>query len=432
MKFLIVLLAVLKLISGDGGMCESKFCSLNLESAFVDANRTVFYKLTKYFRFPRNVVKIQIVKKEDFLRIDGDHPSLLELVINYCSIKNAQDVSKNWNFGSLQNLDLSKNELENFDPIVISKLRNLRELNLAYNCIQKLKSYHFSRLISLTLNNNKLEDFSVEDAGSETIQWEHLDLSENNLDRFHLKGSFQQNMKIYLNQNQIEDLKIVKELYSTIDVLNVSSNHLEFVKNFALINCKVNFLDLSSNQIAIDKELETVMTKSTDFYEVVNLDLSRNLIVNFEILNKFKFLKNVNFEGNIIRNIDMDDLHQRFPTLISVNLKDNPIQNVFEELHHLQVVSTENYWNQTIGLAFIQHRKSKIIKRNLELSIIDSTDQNFFISFLIANFCVVLVALYLTFLGCRSLRRNAIEESVKFPTEIELEFVDQSEETERG
>jgi hypothetical protein len=160
------------------------------------------------------------------------------------------------------------------------------------------------------------------------------------------------------------------------------------------VNCRVKFLDLSFNKIITDK----IGDKNSEvkYNDCRNLDLSHNQIDDIHVLSFFSNLRHVNLKNNHLELINFDGLCQDLPTLISLNLKFNNISDSLISEHaawfnKIQIVSIDNYWNETASLAFIQKRNSKIFSnKNSE----ESGDNDVIICVLVINFVIVLLACY--------------------------------------
>ena len=225
---------------------------------------------------------------------------------------------------SLENIDLSHNQLATISEALFSNLVNLRELNLQHNLIEELKQNTFKgleQLMTIKLNNNKLSS---------------IDGIEFNLD------------------NLISDLDLSMNMIVSI---NLESNPFQKLSNLTQLSLRGNGLE------SFDLELFASLDNLVDF------DVSENKIAKIENGQSEKCLnslENLDLSGNRLETISKE-FWKRMPGLATIKLDNNKISTVeadsFFGLEDLEELYLEN--NKFDAFEFVTNLFSKEHKINI-------------------------------------------------------------------
>lgn len=218
------------------------------------------------------------------------------------------DFSK-FNLPNLESLIMENNLLKSLDSKFFSGMKQLKEINLGFNQIEKLDAFKETsgNLIKLILTNNKI--INTEFLGN-LKSLEYLDLSFNLIESFgeylvsniNLKELYLQNNKISkltlsrlgsleildLSNNQIESIEqSVFAGLTSLNTLRLNDNKLFYIeaKSFKF-NTKLAILDLSNNYLSTIPSIWT-LSNLTDF-KMTNQNGKLKIISNnaFEIENR--------------------------------------------------------------------------------------------------------------------------------------------------
>ena len=169
---------------------------------------------------------------------------LTNLILYGCNLKNI-DMLTNLPANNLQELDLSKNEIEDIEP---------------------LSDISYDNLITLNLGNNNIYDISPL-----------------------IKVSFINLQNLNLSHNLIVDIEPLSDFtFKNLDKLKISSNKIRNLDVFAKVPfINLTYLDLSNNKINDpSKALNTI-----SIINLLHLDLSHNSIKTIEGLNAVQYKK---------------------------------------------------------------------------------------------------------------------------------------------
>lgn len=210
---------------------------------------------------------------ERVIEIDLSH-NLIEVV--------QPDVFKNIN-ENIEGINLSNNHIKEINEIFLTYFPqgqlqaddNYLILNLEHNQIERFipanESCILEKKINFNINNNNLTSLVSQCALNE------LYLKNNQLRSIDANSSL-----IYADQNEIETVKITNRAKH----LSLSSNN---VKNITCNDNKVDFLDLSSNNLQL---LDNYVEMLSNFNEIRELDISNNPFVSLKI-GTFAKMKNL-------------------------------------------------------------------------------------------------------------------------------------------
>ncbi|KAI6214181.1 hypothetical protein M3Y94_00237900 [Aphelenchoides besseyi] len=223
----------------------------------------------------------------------------------------------------LRSLDLSRNRLHLIRPLTFNSLSSLETLNLARNQLKvQAAAFHgLDNLRSLNLSANRIDPTNLSDGalyGLSSLR--ELDLSYNQLNSIPMSTwSYVSELKrLYLNGNQLGRLNGVGFPLEHLEFLSLASNKLESIQTNSLRGLKSLIeIDLSDNNLAVCIEDQTVFKNFT--------------LTSLQILH---------FASNQIRHLPANSFRQ-FPTLKSLDLRDNPIVTIvgdsFGDLEDLQL-----------------------------------------------------------------------------------------------
>ncbi|KAI6200469.1 hypothetical protein M3Y96_00737400 [Aphelenchoides besseyi] len=223
----------------------------------------------------------------------------------------------------LRSLDLSRNRLHLIRPLTFNSLSSLETLNLARNQLKvQAAAFHgLDNLRSLNLSANRIDPTNLSDGalyGLSSLR--ELDLSYNQLNSIPMNTwSYVPELKrLYLNGNQLGRLNGAQFPLEYLEFLSLASNKLESIQTNSLRGLKsLVEIDFSDNNLAVCIEDQTVFKNFT-----------------------LPSLRILHFASNQIRHLPANSFRQ-FPTLKSLDLRDNPIVTIvgdsFSDLADLQL-----------------------------------------------------------------------------------------------
>ncbi len=268
---------------------------------------------------------------------------------------------------SLNTLDLSNNELKQFNLEPLGNSDDLEVLNLANNKLDEINVFErqFNGLKKLYLQNNLLNTIPhcLINGGLR-----ELDLSDNVfVDCYILESHIFTNLEVInLSKNLLEDFDADFLRYSKgLKKLNLSSNQLQYINLENLPIRELEELELQQNKLS---QINFPVDK--DRSELQLLILSENNLQDLEVnqFSQFTKLQYFYLNGNLIENIDLSPL-TNLQNLILLDISDNFIESL--DLTPLQTILTLKYFSCS---------KNRITQLNLNplgvlsLEFVDLTD----------------------------------------------------------
>lgn len=153
--------------------------------------------------------------------------------------------------GKIVNLRISNQKIRNMEEIEeIFLLDSLEQLDLSYNEINKVNGIEsLFKLRYLDLSHNKIEN--AQDIGV-LIELRHLDLGFNNINEFDDLKKLKKLEYLNLMNNSLKGIKNI-DCFQSIETLNLSKNQISGIKGFEKLK-NLSIIDLSMNDIRdIDK-----------------------------------------------------------------------------------------------------------------------------------------------------------------------------------
>ncbi|KAL5279535.1 IGFALS family protein [Megaselia abdita] len=254
---------------------------------------------------------------------------------------------------NLNHFDISKNKLKIVKENVFQNLTKLATLHLSENLLEIIEEGAFKdlrRLYILNISGNNLTEIKKNhfQGLGELLD---LDLSENSISRIYDKSFVHLTRleNLYLQKNLLKIIPGDNLLPSTLKILNISFNPLQFLGKNTFDNLKsLKYLDLSFTNrtyyyfskeylMGLDNleklKFQGNMMKSLGYFYIPEslekLDVSKNRL---SVLLKSDFenlvnLKEVSFERNLIRTID-EGVMDKLRKLNFVDFSGNPIDKV--------------------------------------------------------------------------------------------------------
>lgn len=231
----------------------------------------------------------------------------------------------------LESLDLSHNEISNFDGAWLAGLASLKRLRLAFCSLKTINlSYEYlGQLESLDLSHNQLE--SLENVFDQLKNLKSLDLSANpnlvslnertfaklgNLERFDL-----QHVHVDLScTNQID----LFQVFSNLTILNISNANLREIDPSMFTPTRVlQQLDLSHNNLRVEQET---------FWNLKNLrflDLTSNNLrqIRNGVFRHLKQLDTLNISYNRLRSLSSQTF-EGLESLRKLSILNNKLENI--------------------------------------------------------------------------------------------------------
>jgi len=270
--------------------------------------------------------------------------NMLMLHASYGGLESFDDISPE-TFPSLKFLNLSRNAISSVKSQLYSHLYELEILDLSHNCFLHFSFAHEMRvhenLKKLYLHDNLIHKIDSATALQTNSRLKFLDISHNNIadfDSFGLQIGYLDVSSNALKRLAITDThlmhldahnnKLAKfESTATFVYLNLSFNGFRSVINVKVSSSSI--LDLSHNLI---ETRERSSESSEDFEDtrmpVEMLYLTHNKITSMSALDSFKNCLEVDLESNRLSDINYNDLKMSLPTLLRLNIKDNPLTNL--------------------------------------------------------------------------------------------------------
>jgi internalin A len=227
-------------------------------------------------------------------------------------------------FPNLIQLDLSFNKLQSLKTTFFANLNTLQVLNLSTNQIFSIEKNSFAflgTLIYLNLRNNLIYDLSG-DLFRNLSNLSELNLSQNKIE-FISKDHFigLSSLKVFdLSENMLKSLSrdSFDLVSSTLGSLILKLNRIQTNGDFTYNLKRLNFLDLSSNNI-VNLHLNSTNSTITQL-DLSNNNLSKNQIWNFfdnlTILNLSKTNVDLILSLNFSTKSKMEELDLSFNNLI--------------------------------------------------------------------------------------------------------------------
>ncbi|CAL6057823.1 Conserved_hypothetical protein [Hexamita inflata] len=302
---------------------------------------------------------------------------------------------------NLQKLNINDNPIETFSLKNKSNLKFLYMRNTTNKNLGDLFNLH--QLQSLDISNNNLENFEINSfkqliyidiSGNQIASIKNINLDD--LQAFHASQSEIEQLSLYrvpklahlnIYSNQID----MQQLHSTITMLNLSGVKMKD-EDLKMISTFTHLTQLYLNQCGINTIKYLTQSKIDKQKKVRNLislqclDISDNQITNIDRLSKLSNLKILYLNGNYIENIselsklnklqqldlsnnqgdsNLIELISSLTNLEQVNISSNNIENinVLSNLTNLQQLNISN--NQ---ISSINSLKSLINLRELNIS----------------------------------------------------------------
>ncbi|KAF5293774.1 hypothetical protein FQA39_LY03259 [Lamprigera yunnana] len=250
--------------TGNFVLCKADLSSKSL----VDIMILTFHHHLQYVDLSWNQLEdVECLGELPFLMyLDVSHNKITRLLnfkspinltyVNY-SFNNIAELTDLSTFWSIVFLDVSHNYIHNIEGL--QNLMYLKHLNLSYNLISRVENLNFMKLLTLNLENNYLSSFEEgENVGFKTLQ---------------------RILKINLDFNQLNSLRLFEEVY-TIQSVSVQENNIVDLIELGHLR-KLNFLSevyLRGNPI----------TESCEYFEVCVNNVPHITILDGDILDADK------------------------------------------------------------------------------------------------------------------------------------------------
>ncbi|XP_038217334.1 chaoptin isoform X2 [Zerene cesonia] len=320
--------------------------------------------------------------REDAFR----NAKIRSLSLRDCSISELSPASFAGLENSLQNLDLSENNITMISKFMLNKLDSLRFLNLRENKIDSnlLATGNPSDFSVTSVNNFQYKLFYLDISGSSPIEMSLQDIRRMRSLRYLAVSKLIRrsiSSEDFLEYGlELEDLKIFGSTITkieasafqhvrTIKTLDLSENRIDFIDPFAFAELhSLTTLKMANGLSDSVKILPFEPLKA--LIELQNLDLSNNKLKNvpdtsFHFLYKMRIL---NLQDNIIEHFSkgtlQGDIHkQLLGVYLSFNKMTKIVQHTFVDLRELQEILMEDNLIETIERrAFMSLDNVKIIK----------------------------------------------------------------------
>jgi GTPase SAR1 family protein len=261
------------------------------------------------------------------------------LDLSRCVISDLEELPELLQCDWLETLDLSYNMLP--DVILLSKLLNLKALNLRNNWINNLSGIGtLQSLTELVLSHNRIPDITPIlllpklkklDLSNNWLTYlpkmtalsnlEELDVQYNNISKIKPYLGVSKLKKLLLAQNQISSLSNLGNL-PVLEELNAQSNEISDISHLSKFS-KLRILKLDLNKIYRIPSLKRLTI-------LENLDIQNNYISNINFSFKLPRLKTFYANGNRIK-VFPYTFFERTKKLEELYLSNNPIKNLPEE-----------------------------------------------------------------------------------------------------
>ncbi|PER36026.1 internalin [Bacillus cereus] len=225
------------------------------------------------------------ITKEDLLKVKS-------LIVVEAKSKGIKDVSGLEYMTNLENLTLEEVKLDNMQ--FISKLRQLKSVNITYSELQNIESLaELENIENLSLRNNKISDVSPL---SQMKKIKILDLNSNDIKDITPLFTVTSLRTLTLANNQISNANLAGiEQLKNVKNLSLSNNGLTNIEHITSMK-KLVELDLSKNEL---KNIEPLLRLST----VQSLNLEENYISDITPLSQLTGLYDLKLGSNEIRDV---------------------------------------------------------------------------------------------------------------------------------
>jgi Leucine-rich repeat (LRR) protein len=352
-----------------------------LKADCVERQKTEFKKMMKqtkitvnarsigYYGFndsADNVITLSITKtgvKLPMLHLS--FKNLIKFDASYNNMDKIDDIG-NETFPYLRLFNLSHNAISSVKSLVFSHLKEVEILDLSHNCFVE---FHYDivflkheKLKELYLHDNLLHRIHSLMQEPKVMTLDFLDISNNFVQSF---TNFDIEIKhLEMRNNFIESVKILHGDQMTLNAQNNKITEFLSTESFKLLNLSYNELsyfsevkfkeaktvDLSHNKLEkwfeVEKSLEYEFSTDENTSEtsedgvrprfealrikVEHLILAQNKINDITEISGFKNCKTLNLDGNMLKNIDLEEFRVMFPLLKRVSLNNNPLTAVDE------------------------------------------------------------------------------------------------------
>lgn len=252
-------------------ICNTKNEICSLKSHFVDTDELPQVNFTFLMDAPENVTHIRFENSEI-----GEIPKVIFE-----------------RFENLQVLDLKFCALKRFRKASLENAHNLIEIDLSYNKLKRLEEGLFSvckKLVTLNLFRNDIVEVN-EKAFSGLNYLEKLVLSSNEIRRLRVNvfRSVPALTELDLKKNRIEDLGVVFQNLTKLEILELSFNKI--------------------------KQLNSSTFWGVNFLEILDLSNNRIEIIHFDVFQTNPHLKAVNLANNKLKSLDVMIVSSSFKIL---------------------------------------------------------------------------------------------------------------------
>ena len=221
------------------------------------------------------------------------NPKLISLNLSENKLTNLQIFNNENIFISLIDLDLSNNNIEEIDPLMMGQFPNLKILNLSHNKIINIKCMdkdllNFNKLEELNLSYNNIKEIIKINIPS----LRNIIMINNPISQGIIELSYGVDELILENKNDILNFNFSK--YDSINgknIINIIFAYISDKNNINNILEKVNLKNINKLIIKGFENLDFLINDTLD--KLVELDLKDNNI------NDISFLNNVKFDSNL-------------------------------------------------------------------------------------------------------------------------------------
>nr|XP_034314022.1 uncharacterized protein LOC105317187 [Crassostrea gigas] len=277
---------------------------------------------------------------------------LIHLNLSSCLLSNLSGFAIRLNSSSLQNLDLSYNNIRNIELKAFDGLPNLLYLNISNNQITSLQMGFFRftpKLRHLIIQNNNITEIPVSESYNRlNSSLELLDLQNNKLMTIQPSSLYWLTSvsKIVLRNNNITNTDLyfstsMKMLYE----LDLSYNFIQNITDYMFNGLSsLRYLNLQNNLIAI---LDGFSFSTLNSLRTLNLAFNQIHTINRMAFENLVSLTKLNLTGNKLRTITPI----RFVPLVKLeilDLSDNGLRNLeygafkgLESVKHLNIHSNK-------------------------------------------------------------------------------------------
>ena len=236
---------------------------------------------------------------------------------------NLQVFNKENIFISLKDLDLSNNNIEEIDSLMMGQFPNLKKLNLSHNKIMNIKNMNndllkFNRLEELDLSFNNIKKINKINIPSlKSIKMTDNPISEGIINFSEL--SYGADELVLENKNDIFNFNYLKyDLNNAKKIINIIFTYVIEKDNKNNILEKVNFKMINKFIIKGFENVDFLINDTLD--TLIELDLKYNNINDISIFNNVKFNNNLK-ELYINDNIYFQKGFNTLQKLKNINIK---------------------------------------------------------------------------------------------------------------